>query len=241
MPRRLAVVVLAVLAALLSPGPAWAAPLPTDAGVWLDGDPPGTAERVGSAASVTGRAQIPEGILRIELHVVAAGETELGAPVDTLSPTPLGIGTVPFTVEWVPASAGRVDVHVVAVGLLRSVAAVVRGVVVEPAAPARVRLPSPPEAAAPPAPGSAPVAAAPRRRVRDRAGVYLGGYGELAYPRPPAAAAVLSRSSAASPIVSGDDPAQAAQAVAAGLLLVLVSAHVHRVLRATPSSSEGLS
>src|SRR5687768_17157949 len=132
MPSRVAACVVAVvLLVLAAPSAASAGPLPTEAGVWLDAAAPVEGDRVSGVRVVAGIAQLPEGVTRVELHIVPIGSTTATTPVASAPATVLGIGEVAFTFEWdTTRTPGVVDLRIVAVGLLRSVEAVVPRVVV---------------------------------------------------------------------------------------------------------------
>jgi hypothetical protein len=240
MPRRLAAVIAATVLLLLGAAPtASAAPLPTDSGVWLDPTAPVEGERVSGIRTVQGRAQLPEGITRVELHVVPTGSTAEMTPVASAASTVLGIGEVDFTFEWdTTRTPGVVDVRVVAVGLLRSVEAVVPGVVV--VAP-RARIAPPPRQTVVQV-SRKPARSVSRRapvRAPDRsAGVYLGGYGALDYGSTPPVTGAVTRAAASTRPIDAPPPAGPWRSLAAGLLVLLTAAHVHRMLR-TPPPLEG--
>jgi hypothetical protein len=229
-----------LLAVTLGPAPtALADPLPVEAGVWLDPASPAEGDRVSGTRAVSGTAQLPEGITSVELYVVATGSTDETPPVTSLPMSPLGVGLVEFRFDWDTARApARVDLRVVATGLLRSVEVVVPHVVVERAAVApRAAAHRPVTRSAARVAGAVRPVAPGRVSVRvDRSGVYLGGFGELAYP-PSARAAVTTVPAARHSLTEpggGSTPTGPWTSVAAGLLLILTAAHVHRALRVPP-------
>lgn len=169
------------------------------------------------AGVVTGVASAPEGVLRVELYVLPSA-----VPVAAVTPA-LPFGEVAFSLVW-PADRSA-DLRVVATTALRGGSAETRWVL--PAAPTAVSPPALPDAPdAPVAPPPAP----PRARVRDRTGVYTGGYAETlpyAVPLPP----VAIRPLAATPPPPLPRDRDGGVAVATGLLLLLSTAHVHRLIR----------
>jgi hypothetical protein len=211
---------------------------PTDTGVWLT--TPAAESVVPARLDVVGEAQAPEGVLRLDLYVVRG--TSL-TKVDSYTPL-VPVGTVAFTLHWSRGAAapGRVTVRVVATTLLRGLSAESADLVVPGHAPQpRPRVAHPlPE---PPAPVPAPHGYAARRAVvarpvLDDSGRPFGAVAPVlpyvtssAAPDPPAAAAPLHTTAVRTPV---PPDRQGAVSVAAGLLLLLVCSHLHRVLRTRP-------
>ncbi len=205
---------------------------PLEAGVWLDSGAPRTGEHVTGVRDIAGVAQAPEGTLRIELFVVRAGDA-YAAPLATLTPL-VPLGEIPFAFQWDTRGlpAGLVEVRVVATSLLRQVAAAVPGVEVGDVTDASVpvdRIPAP----------LAPLPRAPAVRPRpvDRTlGVYVGPFDRvLPYQAPVAPLHDVTRAVPAAAAVPDGFPAGTGRdpwvPAAAGLLLLVTTAHVHRVLR----------
>jgi hypothetical protein len=189
---------------------------------------------------IGGETQAPEGVLRVDLYVVRG--TSL-TPVASYVPL-VPVGTVPFSLRWDPAGVapGRVTLRVVATTLARGFSADVPGLVVPPPPRAEARAVGS-TAAARRAPVAARPAATPGRRIPalaaalDDSGAAFGAVAPvLPYraaavpPRPPAAVAP-----ALSP-VSSETSRRGWLSFAAGLLVLLSSAHLHRALRADPRS-----
>jgi hypothetical protein len=208
---------------------------PTDTGVWLDAPKPGSV--VPARLDVTGEAQAPEGVLRLDLYVVRGASL---TKVDSYVPL-VPVGTVPFTLHWSRGDAlpGRVTVRVVATTLLRGISAESAGVVVPGRAARSVRaahpLPEPPPPATPrvyAARRVAPVA----KPVLDDSGRPFGAVAPvLPYvtpPTPPRAAPAPLHTTAVRAPVPPDR--EGAVSVAAGLLVLLACSHLHRVLRTRP-------
>jgi hypothetical protein len=240
MPRHLAAVLGGIALLLLSaPTTASAEPLPTDTGVWLDAGAPVEGQHVSGVRVVAGSAQLPEGITRVELHVARSGATTATTPVASAPAEVLALGRVAFSFEWdTTRTPGVVDLRVVAVGLLRSVEAVVPGVVVvAPRAPVVApRRQTSVRTARPPA--RVGVAPRPAPRPDRRAGVYLGGYGTLTYPTATPVTGTVTRATSSAVPSDVPQPAGPWRSLAAGLLVLLTAAHVHRMLR-TPPPLEG--
>jgi hypothetical protein len=190
---------------------------PTDAGVWLDPVPAVAARPF----DVTGETQAPEGVLRIDLYVSGRA-----TPVASYVPA-LPVGTIAFALRFDPALGS---------GTLRVVATtLVRGLGAEAPAPTR------------PAPRPATVGGAPVARPAVRAPVAPGSPAAavLAAVRPDdtgaafgAVAPVLPYAArpASVPVAApGPEPLRPSRSgplsLAAGLALLLASAHAHRALR----------
>ena len=202
---------------------------PTDAGVWLDAPPrPGTV--VVAPFDVRGETQAPEGVLHVDLYVVRGTTLTHVATYDPVLP----VGPVPFACRWAPAGAARgtVTIRVVATTLVRGFSAEAAGLVV-------------------PAPSTAPRAVArpavravavPRRVVTntprtpvgpsyDDSGAAFGATAPVLPYAPPPAASSLARPVAAAVTAPASPERSGWVSVAAGLLLLLVCSHLHRVLR----------
>jgi hypothetical protein len=211
---------------------------PTDTGVWLSA--PAAGSVVPARLDVTGEAQAPEGVLRLDLYVVRGTSMTM---VDSYVPVVPRAGTVPFTLHWSrgDAAPGRVTVRVVATTLLRGLSAESAGLVVpgRPAPPpARVAHPLPePPSSAPPRHLYAARRAAVSKLVVDDSGRPFGAVAPvLPYAAPsvrvaPPRAAPLHSTAVRTPV---PPDRQGAVSVAAGLLVLLACSHLHRVLRTRP-------
>lgn len=245
--RGVSAVELAVLALAAGPAPAaWAehGADPLVAGVWLNSSSPVSGETVSAGRTVSGHAQVLEGVQQISLYVVPAGrplDLVADAPVATAAPSaPLGLGAVDFDLAWDTARSplGSVDLHVVAATLLRDVGTAVTGVRVVRAPATSIRVPT--AFASGSRPAAAPVGARRAAAALPGAsdGVYLGGYdAALPYQRTalttpaPALGSISAR-----PVASSSGPPRGGWVSAAlGLMLVVCTAHVHRVLRPVTS------
>jgi hypothetical protein len=200
---------------------------PTEAGVWLDPVPAVAARPF----DVTGEAQAPEGVLRVDLYLS-------GRAVASYVPTVPAVGTVTFALRFDPA---------LGTGTLRVVATtLVRGLDAEAPAPARPAAPAAPAAhraraasgaarpAAPARPAAAARPAAPAAVAGDDSGAAFGAVAPVlpysarpATPVPPPAATPPGPRSA-DPLPA---PRSGPASLAAGLALLLASAHLHRALR----------
>ncbi|HEU0133055.1 MAG TPA: hypothetical protein VFQ85_18910 [Mycobacteriales bacterium] len=214
----------------------------TDSGVWVD---PLPSSRVVAPLDVTGEAQAPEGVLRVELWVVRGGTSTLAAAYTPEVP----VGTVAFALRWDPGTAapGTVTLRVVASTLVRGLSADVDGLTI-PGPPRTATKPATPRRNAAPAPRR--VAAAPVRRAvattvlaprYDDSGTAFGHVAAtLPYTAPVAAAAPppAAATPAAAPVPVPPDRS-GWLSVAAGLLVLLVSSHLHRALRPQPDPRGG--
>ena len=239
MTSRLRVVAVLVVAVLGGALPARADTRdPLAAGVWLDAAAPTDGAAVTGVRSVAGTAQAPEGVLSVALYVLPAGralDLATDQPFATTYPL-LPVGEIVFAFDWdtAAAPAPTVDLHVVAVTLLRDLGAAVAGVrVLRPAATDQDRALGPrarPYATPPPRMAAA---VADRRRESSRLGVYVGGFSEtLPYRRTPSAAMRMSAVVAARPAAASSDVTRGPWlSVALGLMLLVGAAHVHRLLR----------
>jgi hypothetical protein len=206
-------------------------PPPTEAGVWLTA-PPAAGTRVVAPLSLSGSAQAPEGVLRVDLYVVRGDDV---TAVASYLPT-VPLGPVPFTLRWDPAGAapGRVTLRVVATSLVRGVSAEAAGLVV-PGAPRAVAPPihravvAPAARRAVPAPATLAVPVA----VLDDSGRAFGDVAAvLPYaPVPPAPSPAPQSSVVAGAAVPATPAPRGWASFAAGLVALLGSAHVHRALR----------
>jgi hypothetical protein len=221
---------------------------PTDSGVALESPPkPGTV--VSAPLTIEGEAQALEGVLKVELYVVRGRAVRL---VETYEPAlPVGVGAVPFSFTFDPEGMrpGTVTIRVVATTLARGFRAEAPGLVVpkpsdavvdEPVRPAVrpvVVRPRP----VPPAARAVRRAAAPAAPRLDDSGRAFGQAAPLLPYRPVRA----PRPAAARPPVTVAAPQplppdrQGWVSVAGGLLLLLVSSHLHRALRTQPDPRDG--
>lgn len=204
---------------------------PTDAGVWLDPVPAVAARPF----DVTGETQAPEGVLRVDLYLSGRA-----APVASYVPAVPGVGTVTFALRFDPA-LGSGTLRVVATTLVRGfdaeAPAPARPAAARPAHGAAARPAAPPVPAACAAACLAPAAARPAHPAPPKADDSGAAFGAVAPvlpygprpatpARPPTAPPPGLRAAAPLPA-----PRSGPASLAAGLALLLASAHLHRALR----------
>jgi len=213
-------------------------PPPLPASVVLNPTAPRPDERVTSDRTISGQAQALEGVRSVSLYVVPAG-----APLDltthrpeSSTVSPVSLDAVTFQLPWRVGGPRDVDLYVVAATWVRQFRIVVPGVRVRQAGHASVPKRWVSRSSQAEGPSARPV-----RGTADPdqsgLGVFIGGFdAALPYPakRP---TAVRRPGRAPGPIPAGDDSRRTSPwtSLSAGLVLLLGSAHVHRVLRPDPT------
>ena len=205
--------------------------------VVLDAATPRPGSVVAGALEVRGHARAPEGVLHIDLYVRPHGASAAArCPVARMVPA-IPLGSIPFTIRWVPSGTQRVDLDVVAYTPLRTAGATakdLRGTTTtrKPTAarPVGDRVVAPARAARPTS-SSTPATALARP---DDSGRVFGAVADLlpyGRPRPVLRTVPVRTEVAPPPPADGRSPWRP---IAAGLVLLLGTAHVHRALRTHP-------
>ncbi len=223
------------------------------ASVRLDAAAPQPGEHVVVDREVGGWAQAPEVVQAVSLYVVPAGvllDTSVDLPVASM-PVPITVGAVNFRLLWAVdarsatpggiAAARGVDLYVVATTLLREVWTVVADLRVGSmstrarSALGRRHAVGDLDGSRPrPGSGSAPSGTS---LTGSDLGVFIGGFADtLPYRTSAAEARSLGSTSSIVAAVPADaqSPGQWSS-LAAGLVLLIGSAHVHRLLKAVPT------